>query len=164
MKIFDLELFDDHYYIKRNTIVEQIQFNNRTFYAKFERINEPLTKLLFEQHLKREYTIAAPLLRDGVTNYLVIEYKGEEYQRFIPLVKHLFHTLNINDYSIFQGKSDEKIQVYIKVDQLTLEEADEQLLNISNALKTKLTKKWKSLPSSSLPEDYNIVTLPYKPL
>ncbi len=164
MKVFDLELFDSHYYIKRNTIVEQIQFNNRTFYAKFERIDESLTPLLLKQHLDRHYTIAVPLLRDNRTNYLVLEYKGEEYMRFYHLVKHLFKTLHITAYQIYQGKHGETIQVFIKVTSLTLQEAEVKLSSISNALKQKLTKKWKCLPSSSLPEAYNIITLPYKKL
>ncbi len=162
MKVFDLELESSHYYIKRNAIVEKISFNNRTFYAKFERINEPLTPLLLKQHLQREYTIALPLLQDNHTNYLVIEYKGHEYQRFYHLIKHLFKTLKIEDYSIYQGKDTERLQVFIQVDRLTLEEADNQLQTFSDALKEKMTKKWKCLPSSILPTEYNIVTLPYK--
>jgi len=93
---------------------------------------------------------------------LVLEYKGEEHQRFHHLVKHLFNTLEIQDYHIYQGKDEEKIQVFIEVNSISLQEADEKLLEISNALKQKLTKKWKCLPSSSLPEAYNIVTLPYQ--
>ena len=164
MKVFDLDLIDTHYYIKRNSIVEQIVFNNRTFYAKFERINEPLTLLLLEQHLKREFTIAAPLLEEGYTDYLVIEYKGEEHQRFHHLIKHLFATLEIENYHIYQGKSEERLQVFIEVERLSLEEADKRLKELSEMLKQKLTKKWKCLPDSSLPEAYNIVTLPYKAL
>lgn len=164
MKVFDLEFSVDHYYIKRSAIVEQIQFNNRTFYAKFERINEPLTPLLLKQHLAREYTIAVPLLKDNRTDYLVIEYKGEEYQRFYHLVKHLFNTLDIMNYHIYQGKDEERLQVFIEADSLTLEEADAKLQELTDALKAKMTKKWKVLPSVSLPEDYNIVTLPYQTL
>ena len=163
MKVFDLELLDSHYYIKRNAIVEKISFNNRTFYAKFERINEPLTPLLLAQHLHREYTIAVPLLKDNHTNYLVMEYKGEEYQRFYHLIKHLFKTISITNYHIYEGKDIERLQVFIKVHHLTLEEADIQLQIISDALKEKMVKKWKTLPSLNLPNAYNIVTLPYAP-
>ena len=145
-------------------IVEQIQFNNRTFYAKFERINEPLTPLLIEQHQNRQYNIAVPLLKDNHTNYLVIEYKGDEHKRFHHLVKHLFKTMEISDYYIYQGKDVERLQVFIKVDALTLEEAEAQLKLISEALKEKMTKKWKCLPSLTLPEAYNIVSLPYNRL
>lgn len=92
----------------------------------------------------------------------MIEYKGDEYQRFYHLVKHLFKTLDITTYTIYQGKDEERLQVFIKVSQLTLEEADTQLQKFSNALKEKMTKKWKCLPSLQLPKAYNIVTLPHK--
>jgi len=164
LKIFDLEFDVDHYYIKRSAIVEKIVFNNRTFYAKFERIEEPLTHLILEQHFHREYTIAVPLVKDGTTNYLVIEYKGEEHQRFYHLVKHLFKTIDLTNYHIYEGKDEERLQVFIRVDNLSLEEADRQLQELSDALKEKMVKKWKCLPSTSLPREYNIITLPYKKL
>jgi len=65
-------------------------------------------------------------------------------------------------YHIYQGKDEEKIQIFIEVDGISLEEADTQLQTISENLKQKLTKRWKCLPLLSLPEAYNIVTLPYK--
>ena len=90
----------------------------------------------------------------------MIEYKGEEYQRFYHLVRHLFKTLEIENYHIYQGKDKERLQVFITVDTLPLEEADRQLQIYSDALKEKMTKRWKTLPSIQLPESYNIVTLP----
>lgn len=92
----------------------------------------------------------------------MIEYKGDEHQRFYHLVKHLFKTLDISNYYIYQGKDIERLQVFIEVDKLTLEEADAELQAFSIALKEKMTKKWKYLPSSSLPKEYNIITLPYQ--
>ena len=92
----------------------------------------------------------------------MIEYKGDEYQRFYHLVKHLFKTLDISNYYVYEGKDIERLQVFIEVDKLTLEEADRQLQELSNALKEKMTKKWKCLPSLQLPKAYNIVTLPHK--
>jgi len=97
-----------------------------------------------------------------LTDYLVLEYRGEEYRRFYYLVKQLFRTLDIENYHIYRGKYEETVQVFIEVKPLTLQEADKALKNISEALKEKFGKKWKTLPSASLPEDYNIVTLPYK--
>jgi len=91
-----------------------------------------------------------------------LEYKGEEYQRFYHLIKHLFNTLKIEHYHIYQGKDEERMQVFIEVDNISLKEAHQRLQQISDTLKQKLTQKWKCLPSSSLPEAYNIVTLPYK--
>ena len=164
IKLFDLEFESDHYYIKRPRVVEQIQFDNRTFYAKFERIDESLTPLLVKQHLNRDYTIAVPLLKDNRTNYLVIEYKGEEYQRFIALIQHLFHTMHIMKYYIYHGREKEKIQVFVPVAHITLQEAEEKLSMITERLKSRLSKRWKTLPTTLLPEAYNIVTLPYEKL
>lgn len=72
--------------------------------------------------------------------------------------------MDISKYTIYQGKDVERIQVFIHVQSLTLEEADAQLQTLSNALKTKMTKNWKCLPSLTLPEAYNIVSLPYNQL
>jgi len=94
----------------------------------------------------------------------VIEYKGNEYQRFYHLIKHLFKSLEIENYHIYNGKDVERLQVFIPVKQLTLEEADQRLKIYSDALKEKMTKKWKTLPSLNLPEAYNIVTIPYNTL
>jgi len=95
-------------------------------------------------------------------NYLLIEYKGDEYQRFSPLIKHLFTALSIENYSLFEGKKPQTIQVFIAVNSLSIEEADKQLNEISMALEKKISKKWKCLPSLLLPNAYNIATLPYK--
>ena len=103
-----------------------------------------------------------PLLKDNITKYLVIEYKGEEHQRFYHLVKHLFKTLNITHYHIYEGKDVERLQVFIDVGELQLDDAETKLQELSDALKEKMIKKWKCLPSTSLPKEYNIVTLPYK--
>ncbi len=70
--------------------------------------------------------------------------------------------MQITHYHIYQGKDEERVQVFIEVNALPLEEADARLREISENLKQKLTKRWKCLPSLSLPEAYNIVTLPYR--
>ena len=160
--IFDLTFDVECYYIKRHKIVEKIIFDNRTFYAKFEKIEEPLTPLVVKQHLNKQYTIALPLLKNNVTNYLVLDYKGEESFRFIPLVKHILKTFRIEKYAIYQGRDEKKLQVFIEVNKLSLEEATQEINKISDLLKTKMSKQWKCLPSSLLPNDYNIVTLPYR--
>ena len=77
-------------------------------------------------------------------------------------MQHLFKTLSIIDYHIYEGKDVERLQVFIKVDNLSLDEANDELEVLSSALNRKMVKKWKCLPSSSLPKPYNIVTLPYK--
>jgi len=73
-------------------------------------------------------------------------------------------TQQITHYHLFQGKGEDKIQLFIEVDELPVDEAEERLEILSSMLEQKLDKTWKCLPSSNLPEAYNIVTLPYTQL
>ncbi|SFZ97693.1 hypothetical protein MNB_SV-5-762 [hydrothermal vent metagenome] len=72
--------------------------------------------------------------------------------------------MKVDNFHIYQGKDEEKIQVFIEVDDITIEDAQQQLNALSENLKQKLTKKWKCLPSTTIPDAYNIVTIPYKRL
>ncbi len=162
MKFFDLELIDSHYYIKRASIVEKIIFNHRTFYSKFERIDDRLTPFIIQQHLNKEYIIAVPLIENNLTNYLVINYRGEENVRFYHLIQHILKKLEIDAYQFYEGDNKRELTLFIEVKDYTLEDADKALALISSALEKKMTQNWKCLPSSSLPARYNIITLPYK--
>ncbi len=157
-----LDLNRAYYYVKRRSIVERVSFNNRTFYAKFERIDEPLSDMVISQHLNHQYVIASPLLVNNRTNYLVIEYRGAEALRFYHMSRHLLKVLQISDYHYYEGKKKNYLQLFIPVDRLSLEEADDMVHKISDDLGERLIKEWKCFPDKSLPECYNIITLPYK--
>ncbi|MGW8169913.1 MAG: DUF1882 domain-containing protein [Sulfurovaceae bacterium] len=151
-----------HYYIKRPYIVEKISFDNRTFYAKFERINEMLDDTVLTQHLKKNMVIAAPLLENGYTNLLVLEYKGDEPMRFFHTTKQLFNSMDIKSYYVFKGKTDRHLQIFMQIPKTKLDQAHDKLEKISNLLAIKLPVEWRTLPNKNLPEAYNIVTLPYQ--
>ena len=158
-----LGFITDHYYIKRNYVVDKIHFGNRTFYAKFEKINEPINDTLLKQHLKKESTVALSLLdENNRTTLLLIEYKGDDPIKFYHTLKQLFNSINIKNYKVFEGKSDRHIQIFIKTDPLSLEDADAKLQAISELLRIKLPSDWRTLPNKNLPKAYNIATLPYK--
>lgn len=118
--------------------------------------------MVISQHLDRQFVIASPLLSHGKTNYLIIEYKGSQSSRFYHMSKHLMQTLQIDDYAYYEGKKHHYLQLFIPVDALPLEEADEMVHKISDALETRLPREWKCFPDKTLPECYNIITLPYK--
>jgi hypothetical protein len=151
-----------YYYIKRPSIVKKISFDNRTFYSKFERIDEPLSDLVISQHLAGDYTVAIPLIEDNKIDKLVIEYKGSNSMRFYHLSNHILKTLNITKYSHYRGAKDDKITLIISVDRLPIDEAYSIVNRVSDALSSKMTKEWKSLPDISLPNEYNILVLPYE--
>jgi hypothetical protein len=91
---------------------------------------------------------------------MLLEYDGNEYIRFVYLVKSLFASIGIKQFHIYHGKSEQKVQIFIPTD-TTLQDATSKLEEISDALSTKMSKKWKLLPQQNLPNEYNIATLPY---
>lgn len=137
-------------------------FGNRTLYSKYERIDAALTAEILKEHLRGTKTIAAPILQNDRTNYLTIEYTGEDYQHFYHLTQHLFDVKKIKNYHIYQGRDKKHIQIFIAVNNLPRLEAEAKITALSDTLETRLTKQWKCLPTSTLPEEYNIIDLPCK--
>ena len=66
----------------------------------------------------------------------------------------------IEKYHFFRGKKEQSLQLFIPVDRLPLEEADEDVRRLSDALEARLPREWKCFPDSTLPECCNIITLP----
>jgi hypothetical protein len=151
----------DHYYLKSSSIVESIEYRGRTFYSKFRRIDEPVNEILIRQHLHREITLALPLIRHGEGNKLVIEYLGEEPERFLQTLIRLFEHLELRDYTLYRGKRGTRRTVILPLPVQSLDSLHELGGRLSDMLQTRLPKSWRILPDKRLPERYNIFTLPY---
>jgi len=76
----DLEFNSEYFYIKKESIVEKITFNNRTFYSKFKKYKTPISTTLFNQHQSNEISLALPLIEKDFVNYIVIEYKQNDWK------------------------------------------------------------------------------------
>lgn len=160
--INNLLIDSSFYYIKRDYVVEKIEFRNRTFYAKFEKIGDQLNVKIIQDHLDKKITIASTLIKDGYTNNLVLIYNGDDGAKFYHTVKQLFLAIKIEKYYIFKGENEKHIQVFIPVHKMDLDEATKKLQVISKSLELKLPLEWQTLPNINLPIDYNIFTLPYE--
>lgn len=160
IQIDDLEFNSDYFYIQGDTIVEKIIFNNRTFYSKYKKITTPLNKKLIEQYKKDELSLALPLIEDDMVNYLVIEYYQEDWQSFYSLIKHLFKTLDINDYVAYKNPNKELLQIFILRSNTPLNSAYEEVDKIKQTLELKSKKSYRIFPNRNSPKNYNIITFP----
>jgi hypothetical protein len=151
----------DHCYLRSGGIVERIEHGGRTFYSKFQRLDTPPNEILLRQHLRRELTLAIPLLREGRGDRLFIDYVGEEPERFLQTLLHLFAHLGISRYRFYQGERPHRRSVLLFLEPQSLEELHRLGSRISDMLETRLTKSWRILPDRRLPEPYNIFPLPY---
>jgi hypothetical protein len=151
----------DHYYLKSPSIVDRIEHRGRTFYSKFRRVEGAVNEILLRQHLDREITLALPLLREGEGDRLVIEYEGDEPERFVQTLRHLFAHLGHEKYAIYRGKRPDRRTAILFLEERTLDALHEKGAALSGMLQTRLPKSWRILPDRRLPEAYNIYTLPY---
>lgn len=162
IKIFDLEFDTEFYYIQKDSIVDKIKFNNRTFYTKFKKIDTPPTQLLVEQHLNREFTIALPLINNNHTNYIVLEYEKEETNHFYHLLKYLLKSLYITQFYTYQSSRENFVQIFIPTGNITLQVAYQKAEKIKQMLEIKSFKRCKIFPDINLPKNYNKITIPIK--
>ena len=160
IKIFDLEFNSDCYYIQRGSIVKKVIFNNRTLYSKFERYTTPLNQIIVEQHLKRELTLALPLINGDRVDYIVLEYQKDENSNFYYMIKHLLKSIYIEKFYTYKSSKEGHIQIFIPRENIAFEEAFEEVEKIKEMLEDKSSKSCKILPNRNLPKNYNITTFP----
>lgn len=166
MTAMDLKLIkmvSDHYWIKRDTVVDRINFKGRTFYNKFEKVNEMLSQSVINQHLKGEITVAHSLVNkyDKVEN-IVIDYNGRDPERFYHKTQLLLREEGFINFTAYKTKTEDHLHVYIHKGHTTLQEAIQLGKMLSMKLAAKQPKQWRMFPNNDMPDEYNILTLPYE--
>ena len=160
LQVLDLEFDVNYYYIKRDSIVDKIKFNNRTLYSKYEKMSQPPSELLITQHLNQELIVALPLISNQKLNYIVIEYEKESTNRFYYLLKQILKSLYIEIFHTYKSSKKNHIQIFIPCDNFESEEAYEIIEKIEYTLEFKSNKRCNILPHKHFPEIYNKITLP----
>jgi hypothetical protein len=158
-----IKLVTDHYYIQRPGIVNKITHNGRTFYNKFERIDEPLTHKVMQEHADGKITVAHDLINrfDKVEN-IVFDYNGRDPERFWHKARLLLREEGFVDFTAYETKTPGHLHLYIHKGHTALQEAYRLGRLLSTKLETKLPKTWRIFPTSELPKEYNILILPYR--
>ena len=165
MTAMDLKLIKmvtTHYWQKSDSVVDKISFKGRTFFNKFEKIDKTLTQSVINQHLKGEITIAHSLIdAKGIVENIVIDYNGRDPERFYHKAQLLLREEGYINFTAFNSKTDGHLHVYIHKGHTTLQEAIQLGKMISMKLAAKQPKQWKMFPTDELPNEYNILALPY---
>jgi len=160
IKLLDLEFNGQYFYIQKESVVEKITFNNRTFYSKFKKHQLPIERNLLQQHQKSEITLAVSLVENNSSNYIVIEYKQEDWNVFYALLKHLLKSLNIITFQAYITPHKNLFQLFIPREKMGLELIYKEVENIKHLLELKAKKSYKIYPNKNLPKNFNIITLP----
>ena len=157
-----IKMVTTHYWQKSDSVVDKISFKGRTFFNKFEKINKTLTQSVINQHLKGEITVAHSLIdAKGIVENIVIDYNGRDPERFYHKAQLLLREEGYINFTAFNSKTEGHLHVYIHKGHTTLQEAIQLGKMISMKLAAKQPKQWKMFPTDELPNEYNILTLPY---
>ena len=155
-----LPLIRDHYWLKHPKVIEEIEFEGRTFLSKYELINEHLSDALITKHHAHKITIATTIPNNA--NYFVIDYNGDEKALFFHKVSKVLRKEGLNEFEAYESKTSSHLHLYVYTDYISAPQREELGKIISNKLEDKLQKQWRIYPNSSLPEAYNILNIPYE--
>ena len=157
-----IKIITTHYYIKRDTIVNKIEYKGKIFFDKFEKINELLTYSVMKEHEEGKAIIAHSLINasDKVEN-IVFDYNGRTPDRFWHRAQLLLREEGFINFTAYETKTPGHLHLYVHKGHTTLNEACTLANMLSAKLSQKLAKEWRMFPNQDMPKEFNILTLPY---
>lgn len=157
-----IKMLTKHYWIKRDAVVNKITFKGRTFFNKYEKVNKTLSQSIINEHIKGNITVAHSLINErGIVENIVIDYNGRDPQRFYHKAQLLLREEGYINFTAYKSKTEGHLHLYIHKGHTTLQEAYQLGKMISMKLAAKQPKQWKVFPSPDVPEEYNILNVPY---
>ncbi|QKG28858.1 MULTISPECIES: DUF1882 domain-containing protein [unclassified Campylobacter] len=158
-----IKMITNHYYIKRDSIVNKIEYKGRVFFNKFERVDEPLNYKVIKDHAEGKIVVAHSLISatDKVEN-IVFDYNGRMPDRFWHRAQLLLREEGYINFTAYETKTPGHLHLYIHKGHTTLNEGYQLANKLSLLLSQRLVKEWRVFPTLDLPREFNILTLPYK--
>ncbi|MEA1917823.1 MAG: DUF1882 domain-containing protein [Campylobacterota bacterium] len=158
-----IKMLTDHYWQKSSAVVDKLNFKGRTLYNKYEKVDKMMTQNVISQHLKGDITVAHSLINSrGKVENIVIDYNGRDPERFYHKAQLLLREEGFINFTAFKTKTEGHLHVYIHKGHTTLQEAIQLGKMISMKLAAKQPKQWKMFPTADLPNEYNILNVPYE--
>jgi hypothetical protein len=157
-----IKMLTDHYWIKRDAIVQKVDFNGRVFFDKFERVNQTLTNSIIKEHLEGKITVAHSLINryDKVEN-IVFDYNGRNTERFWHRAQLLLREEGFLNFTAYKSETEGHLHLYVHKGHTTVQEGYQIAKMLSMKLSQKLPREWKMFPTQELPKEFNILALPY---
>lgn len=157
-----IKMITDHYWIKRDHIVEKRVHNGRTFFDKYERIDSMLSTSILNQHERGEISVAHSLISaSNKVENIVFDYNGRNTDRFWHRAQLLLREEGFINFTAYESKTPGHLHLYVHKGHTTLQEAFQIGQMLSMKLSTKLPREWKMFPSADIPREFNILSVPY---
>jgi len=156
-----IKMITDHYYVKRDKIVKKINYKNRLFFDKYERVDKLLSRSVMNEYDEGKIIVAHSLInsRDKVEN-IVFDYNGRNTEKFWHRAQLLLRDEGFLNFTAYHSKTPGHLHLYIHKGHTTLNEAVQLANRLSAKLAQKLPKEWRMFPTLDLPREFNILNLP----
>ncbi|WP_096260007.1 DUF1882 domain-containing protein [Lebetimonas natsushimae] len=154
----------NYYYEYKGKIVKKIVYKGRTFFDKYEKIDEPLTFQVMNDHIERKRIIAHDLInrQRNIVENIVFDYNGNNPEIFWNRASLLLREEGFLNFTAYNSKTPGHLHLYIHKGHTTLNEGIQIAKKLSLKLAGKLPKQWRVFPTDELPPEFNILNLPYE--
>ena len=158
-----IKIITSHYWIKRDKIVQKINYKGRLFFDKYERIDKPLNRSVMNDYDNGKIIVAHSLVnnRDKVEN-IVFDYNGRNTEKFWHRLQLLLRDEGYLNFTAYESKTPGHLHVYVHKGHTTFSEGCQLAKTLSAKLATKVPKEWKMFPNADIPKEFNILNLPKK--
>ncbi|AII15019.1 hypothetical protein (DUF1882 domain) [Campylobacter iguaniorum] len=158
-----IKMITSHYFIKRDTIVNKIEYKGRYFFDKFERVDEPLNYSVQKEHEEDKIIAAHSLIsKDDKVENIVFDYNGRTPERFWHRAQLLLREEGFINFTAYQSKTPGHLHLYVHKGHTTLNEGYQIANKLSIMLAQRLPQEWRMFPSLEMPREFNILALPYE--
>ncbi|ANE36153.1 putative DUF1882 domain protein [Campylobacter iguaniorum] len=158
-----IKMITSHYFIKRDTIVNKIEYKGRYFFDKFERVDEPLNYSVQKEHGEGKIIVAHSLInKDDKVENIVFDYNGRTPERFWHRAQLLLREEGFINFTAYQSKTPGHLHLYVHKGHTTLNEGYQIANKLSIMLAQRLPQEWRMFPSLEMPREFNILALPYE--
>jgi len=158
-----IKIVNSHYWIKRDKIMNKINHKGRMFFDKYERIDQPLSRSIMNEHDERKIIVAHSLIndRDKVEN-IVFDYNGRNTEKFWHRAQLMLREEGFLNFTAYESKTPGHLHLYVHKGHTTVQEGYQIAKMLSMKLAQKLPREWKMFPNPDIPKEFNILNLPYK--
>jgi hypothetical protein len=158
-----IKMLTNHYWIKRDNVVDKIDYKGRVFYNKFEKVNQMMSRQIMNEHAERKVTIAHSLINPSrnIVENIVIDYNGRNTDRFWHRAQLLLREEGFINFTAYESQTAGHLHLYIHKGHTAINEAYQLSKMLDMKLAQRMPREWKMFPNQDLPPEYNILTLPY---
>ena len=163
MELKLIKIDTSHYYIKGKGLGKKTVHVGRVFYDKFERVNSLLSSQIIQSHIRKEITVAHSLiLRGNKVENIVFDYNGRDPQRFYHRTQLMLRDEGFINFTAYTTKTPGHLHLYVHKGHTELEEGKRLAKSLSLKLSTKCAVEWRMFPNDDMPQQFNILALPYE--